>query len=336
MFKRLLRATIAGFGDDELMTRAAALAFYAALSVAPVLLLLVWTLSLLHPGLEAQLTDALRTTVGDKASASLETVITSAHEHPKLGHLAGVVGLGVTLFSASAVFAQLQGTLNRVWRVKPKPGEAVGTWLRARARAFALLGGVAFLLIISFVVSAIIQGLLGGEGAVWTAAKYLVSVFVFAGAFTLMFRVLPDATIDWSDALLGACLTTALFLAGEFGIGLYVAHSDVGGAYGPAGAFVVLLTWTYYSSIIVLLGSELTRGIAEVRGKPIRPDAHAVQIEPAPAEVGTPGEPGRPRERPGHRLTQRVAASTLIVAATGLSIGVWLGHRKAKGRLRRA
>lgn len=337
MFKRLLKATVAGFGDDELMTRAAALAFYAALSVAPVLLLLVWTLSLLHPGLEVQLTDALRTTVGDKASASLETVITSAHEHPKLGHLAGVVGLGVTLFSASAVFAQLQGTLNRVWRVKPKPGEAVGAWLRARARAFALLGGVAFLLIVSFVVSAIIQALLGGgEGAMWTAVKYLVSVLVFAGAFTLMFRVLPDATIDWSDALLGACLTTALFLGGEFGIGLYVSHSDVGGAYGPAGAFVVLLTWTYYSSIIVLLGSELTRGIAEVRGKPIRPNAHAVQIEPAPAEVGTPGQPGRPRTGRVHRQRPGVAAGALFVAATGLSIGVWLGSRKTTSRVRRA
>jgi len=241
VFKRLIKATVAGFGDNELMTRAAALAFYAALSVAPMLLLLVWTLSSLHPGLEAQLTDALRTTVGEKASASLEAVITRAHEHPRLGHLAGIIGMGVTLFSASAVFAQLQGTLNRVWRVKPKPGEAVGAWLRARARAFAVLGGLAFLLIISFVVSALIQGVFGGEGVVWTAAKYVVSVFVFAGAFTLMFRVLPDATIDWSDALLGACLTTGLFLAGEFGIGFYVAHSDVGGAYGPAGAFDVLM-----------------------------------------------------------------------------------------------
>jgi membrane protein len=328
LLKKLTKATVDGFGDDELMTRAAALAFYAALSVAPVLLLLVWMLSTLHPGLEDQLTEALRTTVGEKAASSLESVITSAHEHPRLGHLAGIVGLAVTLFSASAVFAQLQGTLDRVWRVKPKPGAAVGTWLRARARAFALLGGVAFLLIISLVVSAVIQAVFSGEGTGWTVVKYAVSVAVFLGAFTLMFRVLPDAAIDWSDALLGAVVTTTLFLAGEFFIGLYVAHSNVGGAYGPAGAFVVLLTWTYYSSLIVLVGAELTRSLAEARGKPIRPSPHAVQIESAPAEVGAPGVPGYARRRP--RGPSALGGPAALIAA-----GVVVGLVTARSRRNR-
>ncbi|WP_084621403.1 YihY/virulence factor BrkB family protein [Luteibacter yeojuensis] len=324
--KRLAKATIDGFGDDELMTRAAALAFYAALSVAPVLLLLVWTLSMLHPGLEQQLTEALQTTVGEKAASSLESVIASAHEHPQLGHVAGIVGLLVTVFSASAVFAQLQGTLDRVWRVKPKPGAAVGTWLRARARAFALLGGVAFLLIISLVVSAVIQAVFTGQGTGWTIVKYAVSVVVFLGAFLLMFRVLPDAVIDWSDALLGAAVTTALFLAGEFAIGLYVAHSNVGGAYGPAGAFVVLLTWTYYSSVIVLVGAELTRSLAEARGKPIRPNAHAVQIEAAPAEVGAPGEPGAAAKSRTRRPGPSALAGPAALVAAGVVVGL-LTHR---------
>ncbi|UPG88260.1 YihY/virulence factor BrkB family protein [Luteibacter aegosomaticola] len=318
-------ATIDGFSDDELMTRAAALAFYAALSVAPVLLLLVWLLSMLHPGLEEQLSEALRTTVGEKAASSLESVITSAHERPRLGHVAGIVGLAVTLFSASAVFAQLQGTLDRVWRVKPKPGAAVGTWLRARARAFALLGGVAFLLIVSLVASAVIQAVFSGEGAGWTVVKYAVSILVFMGAFTLMFRLLPDASIDWSDALLGAVVTTLLFLAGEFVIGLYVAHSDIGGAYGPAGAFVVLLTWTYYSSLIVLIGAELTRSLADARGKPIRPSAHAVQIEAAPAEVGAPGVPGQSRR-------QARGPSSLAGPAALITAGVVAGLITARSR----
>lgn len=332
-FKPLMHSTVDGFGDDELMTRAAALAFYAALSIAPMLLLLVWTLSLLNPGLEAQLTDALQTVLGEKAAGALASVIESAHQHPQLGHLAGIIGIGVTVFSASAVFAQLQGTLNRVWRVKPKPGEAVGAWLRARGRAFALLGGIAFLLIVSFVISALIQGLFPQESAVWTALKYVVSVFVFAAAFALMFRVLPDARIDWSDAVLGAVLTTALFLAGEFAIGIYVAHSNVGGAYGPAGAFVVLLTWTYYSSIIVLLGAELTRGVADARGKPIRPNAHAVEIASAPAEVGQPGEVGRTlsqRSRDGRRAAPGLKTGVAFAAA-GILLGVFAG----RGVLRR-
>lgn len=327
LLKRVVKATVEGFSDDELMTRAAALAFYAALSVAPVLLLMVWILSLLHPGLEAQLTEALRTTVGEKAAGSLQAVIASAHAHPRLGHVAGIVGLGVTLFSASAVFAQLQGTLDRVWRVRPKPGAAVGAWLRARARAFALLGGVAFLLIVSLVVSAVIQALFSGEGTVWTVVKYAVSVFVFAGAFMLMFRVLPDAVIEWGDAFLGAVLTMELFLVGEFGIGLYVAHSDIGGAYGPAGAFVVLLTWTYYSSIIILVGAELTRSLAEARGKPIRPSAHAVQIEPAPAEIGKPGEPG-PARSPRRVSRASPASASMALVAIGVAAGLLVRRRR--------
>lgn len=334
---RVVRSAADGFGDDELMTRAAALAFYAALSVAPLLLLLVWVLSMLHAGWENQLAEALTTVVGAKAAETLVTVIQSAHEHPKLGNIAGVIGLGVTVFSASAVFAQLQGTLNRVWRVKAKPGEAVGAWLRARARAFALLGGVAFLLIVSFAISALIQGLLGREGTGWTVAKYAVSIFVFAGAFAMMFKVLPDALIDWRDALLGAALTTGLFLAGEFGIGVYVSHSNVGGAYGPAGAFVVLLTWTYYSSLIVLLGAELTRGVAEARGKPVRPSAHAVQIEAAPAEVSLPGEPGsmsksRPVARPRHRGTGSINSTTIAAGAIGVVLATVVSRALRSGR----
>lgn len=326
---RIFHSAVDGFSDDELMTRAAALAFYAALSVAPVLLLLVWILSTLHEGWQDQLSEALRTVVGDKASETLDAVIKSAHEHPRLGTIAGLVGIGVTLFSASAVFAQLQGTLNRVWRVKAKPGEAVGAWLRARARAFALLGGVAFLLIVSFVVSAIIQGIFGNEGTPWTVAKYTVSVLVFAGAFTMMFKVLPDALIDWKDALIGAGLTTVLFLAGEFGIGLYVAHSDVGGAYGPAGAFVVLLTWTYYSSLIVLLGAELTRGVSEARGKPVRPSVHAVEIEPAPAEISRPPQPAK--RRPSGRALPKPAASAALLAG-GIAVGLAIARRSRVGR----
>ncbi|NID15140.1 YihY/virulence factor BrkB family protein [Luteibacter yeojuensis] len=291
--KRTVMSAVEGFSDDELITRAAALSFYAALSFAPLLLLLVWLVSMLHPAWRGELSVALAGVVGERAAEALNVVIDSAKSHPKLGDLAGIIGIGVTLFGASAVFAQLQGTLDRVWRVKAKPGEAVGAWLRARARAFALLGGITFMLIISFIVSALIQALVRGDGVVWKVLEYAISVLVFVSAFGAMYKVLPDALIDWSEALIGAVLTTVLFLAGKFAIGLYIQYADVGGAYGPAGAFIVLLTWTYYSSIIVLMGAELTRGVADARGKPIRPSDHAVRIEPAPAEL--PDEaPARP------------------------------------------
>ncbi|MGN6093939.1 MAG: YihY/virulence factor BrkB family protein [Luteibacter jiangsuensis] len=294
--KRTIVSAVEGFSDDELMTRAAALSFYAALSFAPLLLLLVWHVSILHPAWQGELSEALAGVVGERAAEALNVVIESAKSHPKLGDLAGIIGIGVTLFGASAVFAQLQATLDRVWRVKAKPGEAVGAWLRARARAFALLGGIAFMMIISFLVSALIQALVRGEGMVWKVAEYAISVLVFVTAFGAMYKVLPDAVISWSEALIGAVLTTVLFLAGKYAIGLYIQYANVGGAYGPAGAFIVLLTWTYYSSIIVLMGAELTRGVADARGKPIQPSEHAVRIEAAPAELPD-DEPGQPAGR---------------------------------------
>jgi len=293
--KRTVVSAVDGFSDDELMTRAAALSFYAALSFAPLLLLLVWIVSMLHPAWQGELSEALAGVVGTRAAEALDAVIASAKSHPKLGDIAGLIGIGVTLFGASAVFAQLQGTLDRVWRVKPKPGAAVSAWLRARARAFALLGGIAFMMIISFLVSAAIQTLVRGDGTAWQIVEYAISVVVFVAAFATMYKVLPDALIDWGEAIIGAVLTTALFLLGKYGIGLYIQYADVGGAYGPAGAFIVLLTWTYYSSIIVLLGAELTRGVADARGKPIRPSVHAVEIEAAPAEVTPSSAPGAAR-----------------------------------------
>lgn len=295
--KRTIVSAVEGFSDDELMTRAAALSFYAALSFAPLLLLLVWLVSMLHPAWQGELSEALAGVVGEKAAQALNVVIESAKSHPKLGDLAGIIGIVVTFFGASAVFAQLQATLDRVWRVKAKPGEAVGAWLRARARAFALLGGIAFMMIISFIVSALIQALVRGDGMVWKVAEYAISVLVFGTAFGAMYKVLPDAVISWSEALIGAVLTTVLFLAGKYAIGLYIQYANVGGAYGPAGAFIVLLTWTYYSSIIVLMGAELTRGVADARGKPIQPSEHAVRIEAAPGEV-----PDDTRAEPARRL----------------------------------
>ncbi|MGY3229790.1 membrane protein [Luteibacter sp. HA06] len=333
-FKRTVMSAVNGFSDDELMTRAAALAFFAALSFAPVLLLLVWIISMLHAGWQDQLSDALASVVGSKAAEALDGVIKSAKEHPRLGDIAGIIGLGVTIFGASAVFAQLQGTLDRVWRVKPKPGAAVTAWLRARGRAFALLGGLAFVLVVSFIVSAVIQTLIRGDGTTWKVIEYAVSVLVFVGAFGIMYKVLPDAVIDWSDAVIGAVLTTVLFLGGKFVIGLYIEHSNVGGAYGPAGAFVVLLTWMYYSSLIVLMGAELTRGVADARGKPIRPSVHAVEIEAAPAEVGNVQRPAATAAaRTGRRAVSRtvtpVGAAACLVGAGALAGAI------VAGRLRR-
>lgn len=276
LIKRTVTTAFSGFGDDELMTRAAALAFYASVSFAPVLILLVWMLSALHSDGQQQLATMLTGMIGPSAADAIQAVVTSAREHPHGGNIAGLVGIVVTLVGASAVFAQLQAALNRVWRVESQPGNAIGVWLRTRARALALLAGIGFMLIVTFVASAVLKLAVPGDTLAWQILEYVLSAVVFVLAFGAMYRVLPDAHIQWCDALQGGALTTVLFLVGEWGIGLYIAHSDVGGAYGSAGALVVLLTWVFYASIIVLMGAELTHALMRARGERVQPVEHAV------------------------------------------------------------
>lgn len=292
--KAVIRQTVSGFGDDEAMTRAAALAFYTALSFAPMLVLSLWLVSMFDADLQSRFTEGLTELVGEQAAGTADLVIENARDRPDIGNIAGLVSIGVTLFAASMVFAQLQHALNRIWGVQPQPRRAWLGWLRSRAQAAGLLLTLVLLLVISFAVSALIAVFIPEHFLLWRGIEAGLSFAVFVAVFACIYKVLPDALITWRQALLGAVLTAALFAVGKFGIGLYLDHSNVGGAYGPAGGVVVLLVWVYYSGVIVLLGAELTHAVTAARGEPIVPCGHAQtvrrieEVEPGPAPAKTP------------------------------------------------
>ena len=288
---RTIRNVVKGFGDDELMTRAAALSFYSALSFAPLLVLLLWIVASMSVSWQDQLVAELTSMVGDQAGEAVKLVIANASARPGFGSWAGLISLGVTLVGASAVFAQLQNALNRAWGVRPRAGRAIVGWLRSRAQAVGLLLSIAFLLIISFVASAGIAIFATQETVIARVLEAVVSFAIFAFVFAAMYKLLPDAIIDWFDASVGAVLTALLFTVGKYGIGVYLDRSQVGGAYGSAAGVIVLLVWVYYSAIILLLGAELTQAVAEARGVPIRPAAHAELIH-------QPAAPGEPEQEP--------------------------------------
>lgn len=295
-FVRAGRKVLHGVGDDALLTRAAAIAFYSALSFAPLMVLLLWLLAALRPEWQQQLTAGLARILGAKAAGAIALVVNNAKSTPTLGNIAGIASLAITVFSASAVFAQLQRALNVIWDVKAKPGRAITAWLWARARAIALVVGFAFLLIVSFVVSALIRLVVPADSRLWVIVEWAITLLVFIAAFGAMYRVLPDARIAWMDAWRGALLTTLLFIAGKYGIDVYIRHASVGGAYGPAGVLVVLLTWVYYASIIVLAGAELTHGLALARGSRPPPERQADRASRSPADAD-PLKAGAPDRR---------------------------------------
>jgi membrane protein len=290
----LLRKAVSDFFADDAMSLGAALAFYSALSLAPLLLLLLWGASLLDEGLQAQLVEQIRRLVGEEGGRAVAMIVRGADRNPDAGTVAGVVGLATLLFSASGAFGQLQVAMNRIWNVRAKPGQGIVLWLRKRLFSFGMVLTVGFLLLVSlalsaalsFVLSAMPADLPFGETTA-RALNLVVSLGVATGVFALMFQYLPDARVAWRDVWLGALATALLFSIGKYAIGVYLGTGSVGSAYGAAGSLVALLVWVYYSALIVFLGAELTQAIARRSGRRIEPEAHAVLADSEAREAAT-------------------------------------------------
>ena len=202
------------------------------------------------------------------------------------------------LFGASGVFGQLQDALNTIWEVKPKSGRGFWGFVKDRFLSFTMVMGVAFLLLVSLLITAALAsfGLVAErlpESVQWIAqiTNMVVSFIVITALFAMMFKLLPDVKMAWSDVWLGAVVTAVLFTAGKFAIGLYLGHSSMASSYGVAGSFVVLLVWTYYSWQILFFGAELTQVYANEHGSRIVPAENAVPLtEKERANEGRPHE----------------------------------------------
>jgi membrane protein len=276
----VLKDAVNGFYEDDAMTLAAALAYYTALALAPLVVLMVTASSFIAPDLRVQLTDHIRMLAGPEAGEAVGAIIEAAQEQKELRSLAGMLGLLTLLFSATGILGQLQYALNRIWGVKAKPGQGWSSYVRKRLLSLGLLSGIFFLLIVSLGVDATLSALLGQVKVVWPVLSFFISLGVFVLLFATIYRYLPDVEIAWRDVWVGAALTAILFDLGKTGIGLYLGNSSVGSAYGAAGSLVVLLVWVYYSSLVMFFGAELTQVIAKLMGAPIVPSEYAVVIEP--------------------------------------------------------
>jgi membrane protein len=281
----LLRETVKEWSADKAPRLGAALSYYTVFSLAPVLILAI-AVAALFLGAEAaqgKVVEQLRGLLGHDAASVVQTMLKNAGRHDG-GVLATVIGAGTLLIGATGVMVELQGALNTVWKVVPKPGQAVKTLVRSRLIALALVLSMGFLLLVSLVLSTALAALSGWLGELMPASAVLgfllnegVSILVVALFFAIIFRVLPDAKIAWHDVWIGSLVTSLLFHLGKFLIGLYLARASVASTFGAAGSLAVLLVWVYYSSQIVLLGAEFTRVYANRFGSHVVPEEHAVE-----------------------------------------------------------
>ena len=262
-----LLASLREFIDHDPLTLSASIAFYTALSFAPIIVLGLWLVSQLSPGAEDRLVDQLGALLGPQVGAIASTVMQHAGENAWRADMAGLIGIGALLVSASTAFAQFQAAINRIWNVDAPAPNAVWQWIRRRLLSFGMIAVIGFLLMVALIASSALALVLTRESPAWLVINEAITLALFAIAFAGLFRHVPDARIPLRPALVGGLLTALLFEGGKWAIGSYLSSAASADAYGAASSLILMLLWVYYSSLIVLVGAWATRHLAERSGQ---------------------------------------------------------------------
>jgi membrane protein len=261
----LAKQAVDAWTADYAPSMGAALSYYTLFSIAPLLLIVIAIAGMAFGDQAArgEIFAQLNGLIGPEGAAAVEKLLQQADQNDAQGLIAAVTGVLVTLLGATAVFGELQNALDRIWRA-PQAKQS-GWWklLRSRLLSFGMILGIAFLLMVSLVMSAVVSAL----GKLWGSAFDVVLSFGLSTLlFAMIYKFMPRVRIGWGDVWIGAAVTALLFAVGKFLIGLYIGKSSVASAFGAAGSLVVLMVWVYYSAQIFLLGAEFTRLYAYAHG----------------------------------------------------------------------
>ncbi|WP_231459966.1 YihY/virulence factor BrkB family protein [Pedobacter sp. Leaf132] len=291
----VLKAAFGGFSDHKVTKLSGSLAYYTVFSMAPLMVVVIALMSIFlsREAAEGQVYLQLKGFLGAAAAKQVQDLIKNAAISGN-GTIAFTIGIITLLLGATSVFADIQDSINSIWGIKPKPKRGWLKLLQNRFLSFSVIISLGFLLLVSLGISALLDGFSSRLQAQFSQISVVVfyilnlalNFVVISSIFAVIFKVLPDANIRWRDVMWGAIVTAMLFMLGKVGISVYISKTDVGGAFGATGSLVVLLVWTYYSSIILYFGAEFTKAYALVYGAEIHPDSHAVSIKEIEVEQG--------------------------------------------------
>lgn len=288
-FLALLRKTLSKWNDDPVLRFGAALAYYTAFSAVPlVVVVLAVATAVVGPNAEPYLIKQIEGFVGERSAKAIGDLLNTWQESGSTWIATGAAIITL-FFAAAGAFDQLQDALNSIWGLEPK--QQGGMLARVRHRFLSILGllGTAFLLLVSLAVSAALTALgqafsstIRGPDLIGVTISSLVAFAIITLLFAMIFKLLPKAKIAWSDVWIGALVTAGLFTIGKQFFVLYLGRSVIVSLYGPAGSFVMILLWAYYSSQVLLFGAEFTAVYASDCGSRILPADDAAAIgEPA-------------------------------------------------------
>jgi membrane protein len=279
----ILKKTAKGFSDDKITRLSAALSYATIFSFAPFILVIITIGAFFTQDLEGKLFGELRMFLGADVATTLQDVVHNA-QIANTSTLSTIIGIGVILFSATTIFTSIQESLNTIWGIRPKPKKGWLKLIKNRLLSFSVIIALGFILLVTMSTSSII-GLLNQRlltylpdvtVILFKVIGIILNIAVTTSIFLLIFKVLPDAKIKFRDVMIGAIVTTILFLVGQYAISIYLSTSKITSLYGAAASVLLLLVWVYYSATIVYIGAEFTKAWANELGGKIYPDEYAV------------------------------------------------------------
>lgn len=283
----ILKMTVSDFIDDNVTKLSASLAYYTVFSIGPLILIVISVAGVFFERnrISESLYQQIQQFMGEKTARQVLQIAENMRLQDQ-GSFYLIIG-AVTLFiGATTVFADMQDSINSIWSIKAKPKQSWLNYITTRLLSFSLIIGLGFLLMVSLLINTFLSVLydtllsfLGETEAMLTSIINNVLTFsVITLLFAVIYKVLPDARVRWKDTVVGAAVTSILFMAGKFGIGYYLSSSGVSSQYGAAASIIIFLLWVYYSSFILYFGAEFTKVWALNRGNGITPSESAVFI----------------------------------------------------------
>ena len=296
-FYKFNKQVISEFIADNILKYSASLAYYTILSLAPLLIIILYVTGILFgkEAISGELYGQIKDLVGSDAALQVQTSIQNIHLSTD-NLFASSFGVVLLLVGATGIFGEIQDSLNRIWGLKLTLRKVWWKLIMDRLISFSLIVSLGFVLIVSLLLNALVAALssrigqlfsASGETLLWVMDNIL-SLAITTLLFGTIFKVLPDAKIKWKDVLIGAFMTSVLFALGKYAIGFYIGNSNLSNIYGAAGSVMVLMIWVYYSAAILYLGAVFTKVYATNFGGKIYPNAYSVWIKIEEITVSKP------------------------------------------------
>ncbi len=296
----ITKQSFSDFIDNKVLKLSAALAYYTVFSLPAMLIIIIAVSNIFYgrEAIEGTLYEQIAGLVGSEAAIQIQQAIKGA-ALSKGSYLATILGIVTLLIGATSVFSEIQDSINQIWKLKSKPkGMGILRMLVIRLLSFSLVITLGFLLMVSLLINGAMDALLDRLTQIFPQLT-VIMVYVFniiltfiitSLLFGMIFKVLPDARVQWKHVRAGAFTTAALFMGGKFLIGYYIGHSELSSTYGTAGTVIVMLVWVYYSAMILYFGAVFTHAYAAHTGSRIYPNSYAVWVQEIEVESVKPIE----------------------------------------------